>query len=246
MDTSLLNKLDYIVPNIKKQNPMINQRLVLDDTIENSPDTHRYVTGTNSNLTHESEAIDPAIFTSKYTQGVRILENQGYTNISHLAFWKASSHKADNPIEQALDDNPNTFWQSDGSQPHFIDVRFSKRVEIIQLAIYFSLFIDESYTPEIINLYAGNNLSDATFYKTIEVRNVNGWVIFTFEDNRPWDKLLKCHFLRLEITTNHENGKDTHLRGIRIYSPGQSKLEVSNSAIGDVCGSQFLIHSIIR
>lgn len=53
----------------------------------------------------------------------------------------------------------------------------------------------------------------------LEVRNVNGWVALRFLDNREDDQLLKCQFIRLLFPVNHENGKDTHLRGIRLYVP---------------------------
>lgn len=219
-DQVLLARLDQLVPKVDtslvRNEQQLKRHIILDDTQEHPDDEARYVTGLN--LDHGDEEITSELFVMKYTQGLQKLENQGFVDITNLAYWKASSYKLGNPIQHALDDNPQTYWQSDGSQPHHIDIHFSKRVEVIRIALYFSLFIDESYTPQKLKLYVGHSLSDATLYKIIEVKNVNGWALLTFEDNRPWDDLLKCHFLRLAIVSNHENGKDTHLRGIRIFA----------------------------
>ncbi|AET38306.1 anaphase promoting complex subunit DOC1 Ecym_2591 [Eremothecium cymbalariae DBVPG len=249
MNQSILKRIESIVPvpNLTepRDKPHKDRPLILDDSQANAPDRHRYVT--DLNVEYHEEDINSELFLMKYTQGLQMLENQGYVDITSLAYWKPSSFKAGYPIENALDDNPGTFWQSDGSQPHTIDVFFSKRVDIIQLAMYFSLFIDESYTSETIRLYAGHSPSDATYYKTLEVRNVNGWVKFTFEDNRPSDGLLKCQFLRIEVVTNHENGKDTHLRGIRMFGPGESLVNIADAAMFEGFHSiEFLSQSRIR
>ncbi|AMD22665.1 HHL105Wp [Eremothecium sinecaudum] len=248
MNQTILKKLAKIVPSPEpidpREAPHKDRPLILDDSQPNAPDRHRYVT--DLNVQYHEEDVKADLFLMKYTQGLQRLENQGYVDITSLAFWKPSSFKAGYPIENALDDNPSTFWQSDGSQPHTIDVLFSKRVDIIQLAMYFSLFVDESYTSETIRLYAGHSPSDATYYKTLEVRNVNGWVKFTFEDNRA-DGLLKCQFLRIEVVTNHENGKDTHLRGIRMFGPGESLVNVADAAMFEGFHSiEFLSQSRIR
>ncbi|CEP62979.1 anaphase promoting complex subunit DOC1 LALA0_S06e08262g [Lachancea lanzarotensis] len=196
----------------------LSQRLVLDEASGNEAEYGvRYLGNTEESDDYDEDYTTEA-YIAKFGLGLQRLEAQKLINITNLAFWKASSQKDGNPIVYALDDNPHNFWQSDGSQPHHVEASFSKRVEIAQLALFLSLSIDESYTPQIMKVYAGHSASDATHYKTLEVRNVNGWVALTFEDNRPQDGLLKCQYLRVDIPVNHENGKDTHLRGIRVYT----------------------------
>ncbi|SCV04707.1 LAME_0H20604g1_1 [Lachancea meyersii CBS 8951] len=193
-------------------------RLLLDEANSNFNDQGvRYMGITDDSVDYDEDYTTEA-YLAKFGSGLQRLEAQNLINITNLAFWKASSQKDGNPISYALDDNPHNFWQSDGSQPHYVEASFSKRVEIVQLALFLSLAIDESYTPQVIKVYAGHSCSDATHYKTLEVRNVNGWIALTFEDNRPQDRLLKCQYLRIEIPVNHENGKDTHLRGVRVYT----------------------------
>lgn len=211
--------------------------IVLDDSLRHDGNGIEYISDFSGENTDE---IGVETIFDRYTEGLQKLEGQGHINLTALAYWKTSSYKDGNHIKEALDDNPQTFWQSDGSQPHYIDICFSKRVEVIQLAFFFSLLIDESYTPQVIKVYAGHSLSDATLYKTLEIRNVNGWVALTFEDNRPNDKLLKCQFLRLTIPVNHENGKDTHLRGVRLYSPS-SKTYMDDSRIMECFSTNSII-----
>lgn len=196
-----------------------NKNLVLDDTVIDDKTRDLFVNGFQEESQYATMTTEK--LATRFTQGLQMFDYENLTDVGHLAHWKASSFKPGNPIENALDDNPGTFWQSDGSQPHQIDVYFSKRMSIVLLALYFSLLTDESYTPRFVSIYVGHSPMDAIFYKSIEVRNVNGWVALSFEDSRPSDRLLKCQFIRLVFPINHENGKDTHLRGIKLFTPSR-------------------------
>ena len=175
--------------------PKPRRYLVLDDKCEDADDDCvLYVGGFDEDY---EEDISTEKYLARYNQGIQVMDSQGHINVTHLAYWKASSQKDGNPITCALDDNPSSFWQSDGSQPHSLEAYFSKRMEIVQLALFLSVMVDESYTPQIIKVYAGHSPSDATLYKVLEVRNVNGWIALLFGDNRPGDHLLKCQYLSL-------------------------------------------------
>lgn len=222
--------LDKLAPSaaLKPTTVRRSKRVVLDDTVLDENTRRMFVNG----IQEESQfaAMTPEKLATRFTQGLQLFDYENMTDVSRLAHWKASSSKPGNPIENALDDDHETFWQSDGSQPHQIEVYFSKRMSIVQLMLYFSLIADESYTPRFICIYAGHSPSDALFYKTLEVRNVNGWVSLTFEDSRPHDKLLKCQYLKFVFPANHENGKDTHLRGIRVFAPSK-KLSMGSTEL---------------
>ena len=43
------------------------------------------------------------------------------------AVWSLSTAKPGNGVAQLRDDNIDTYWQSDGAQPHLINVQFQKR-----------------------------------------------------------------------------------------------------------------------
>jgi anaphase-promoting complex subunit 10 len=48
--------------------------------------------------------------------------NSKRREIGDLAVWTLSSAKQGNGVDQLRDNNINTFWQSDGQQPHFINI----------------------------------------------------------------------------------------------------------------------------
>lgn len=196
-----------------------DKRMVLDDTVIDDNTRDLFVNGFQEESQYATMTAEK--LGARYTQGLQMFDYENLTDVGHLAHWKASSFKPGNPTQNALDDNPDTFWQSDGAQPHEIDIYFSKRMSIVLLVLYFSLLADESYTPRFVSIYVGHSPTDALFYKSLEVRNVNGWVALTFEDSRPHDRLLKCQFIRLVFPVNHENGKDTHLRGIKLFTPSR-------------------------
>lgn len=251
-DTRLFNRLSNVLPKWDNAFAVIpqSQHAVLDVNGGNDKDPNiHYVSKMQSLEDAEEQEETLEKYFKQYSSELEYLEQQGFVNLTKLAFWKASSFKVGNPIANAIDDDPTTFWQSDGVQPHKIDISFSKRVDVVQLALYFCLITDESYTPELIKIYAGFSKSDASLYRTLEIKNVNGWVIITFKGNRPQDDLLRCRFIQIQILSNHENGKDSHLRGIRIFgnSATQKKtINAGNQALEMLIQSSAITNESIR
>jgi len=50
--------------------------------------------------------------------------------IGHLAVWTVTSAKPGNGVELLRDGSEDTYWQSDGTQPHLVDIQFQKKVHI--------------------------------------------------------------------------------------------------------------------
>ena len=50
-------------------------------------------------------------------------------------------------MELLRDDNLETYWQSDGAQPHLVNIQFQKKVHMMELLLYADFKHDESYTP---------------------------------------------------------------------------------------------------
>ena len=48
--------------------------------------------------------------------------------IGKLAVWTVTSAKPGNGVELLRDDRDDTYWQSDGMQPHLINIHFQKKV----------------------------------------------------------------------------------------------------------------------
>ncbi|WVQ93230.1 hypothetical protein IAU59_000295 [Kwoniella sp. CBS 9459] len=159
-------------------------------------------------------------------------QEQERPELSHLASWNVSSHKYGFGVDNLRDGNDSTFWQSEGPQPHLIDLSFPKRVHISAIALHMSHPRDDSYTPSKISVRAGTGVHDLQEVRFMEFNKPDGWIPIVL---RPMEMSnegaevegppIPCHHLRVLILANHLNGKDTHVRGLRVYgAPVQNKL----------------------
>ncbi|CAN6446693.1 unnamed protein product [Victoria cruziana] len=82
-----------------------------------------------------------------------------------------SSFKQGNGVLSLTDANLDTYWQSDGAQPHLLNIQFQKKVK---LRVCFGCCRE-------------------TFVHTF--------------------------MLQTAVLSNHPNGRDTHIRQIRVYGP---------------------------
>eukprot|EP00026_Physarum_polycephalum_P015671 Phypoly_transcript_16406.p1 GENE.Phypoly_transcript_16406~~Phypoly_transcript_16406.p1 ORF type:complete len:192 (+),score=18.04 Phypoly_transcript_16406:189-764(+) len=147
-------------------------------------------------------------------QGHRHMDKQ---EIGGKAVWSLSSAKPGFGVEQLRDDNIDSYWQSDGPQPHTINIHFSKKSSIEELSIYANYALDESYTPSLVSIKAGTTNHDLQEIKLLPIKEPTGWIHIPLVG--PNNEPLRTHFLQLAILSNHQNGRDTHLRQIKIYGP---------------------------
>ena len=47
-----------------------------------------------------------------------------------------TSAKPGNGVEMLRDESLDSYWQSDGAQPHLVNIQFQKKVRLAELAIY--------------------------------------------------------------------------------------------------------------
>lgn len=96
--------------------------------------------------------------------------------ISTLASWTVSSSKPGCSIPQLRHPNTNLFWQSDGPQPHYLNIHFFKLVRIVGLRLYLDFEQDESYTPTKIIFLAGSGLNDLQEWVEMRLESPRGWI----------------------------------------------------------------------
>ncbi|KAK9172010.1 Anaphase-promoting complex,subunit 10 (APC10) [Cryptosporidium meleagridis] len=172
--------------------------------------------------------------------------------IGDLASWSLSSAKPGNGIQQLRDNNSSTFWQSDGQSPHTITLRFPKKTKISVIDLYLAYKIDESYTPQIISIRSGNQESDLEELKEMQLTEPDGWVRIPlspreiadnfFKDAMPIQIKTMCDSqnyisafcIQIAILANHQTGRDTHVRQIRVWGPR----EVNDNVVGKIPISQ--------
>ncbi|EFJ26697.1 hypothetical protein SELMODRAFT_96868 [Selaginella moellendorffii] len=141
--------------------------------------------------------------------------------IGKLAVWSVSSAKPGNGVDLLRDASLETYWQSDGAQPHLVNIQFQKKVRLQLLAIYVDFKLDESYTPNKISVRTGNSFYDLREIKMVELAEPVGWVKVSLcpTDSKEY---LRAFLVQLAVLSNHQNGRDTHIRQIKIYGPRQN------------------------
>ena len=157
-----------------------------------------------------------------------------------LASWTLSSAKPGNGIEQLLDENPDTFWQSDGGQPHLVTVSFYRKTKVSDIWLYLNYRSDESYTPQQISVRIGSSHHDLQEVQVVDLREPEGWIRIPLAvppntKNRSLlrqdcasirDKsfggafdFVRCFSIQIAVLSNHQNGRDTHIRCIKLFGP---------------------------
>ena len=148
-------------------------------------------------------------------------------DIGNEGIWSLSSSKIGNGIEQLRDDNLSTFWQSDDIQPHFILIQYLKKTRISEVWLYLDYKIDESYTPSKISIRIENSFNEMVDIRTIEYEEPIGWFPIYLEEKNSDSKTIKPYIktmtLQIMILQNTHNGRDTHIRGVKIFAPRENK-----------------------
>ncbi|CAI6336312.1 unnamed protein product [Periconia digitata] len=107
-----------------------------------------------------------------------------FREISTLASWTVSSSKPGCSIPQLRHPSTSLFWQSDGPQPHYLNIHFFKLVRIVGLRLFLDFEADESYTPTRIVLLAGSGMNDLVEWGEMRLENPRGWIWADFEGVR--------------------------------------------------------------
>ena len=143
--------------------------------------------------------------------------NSQRRDISNLGIWTLSSAKIGFGIQQLREDSLSTYWQSDGSQPHTATVYFPRKVYASEFCVYLDFKSDESYTPSKLSILIGNATTDMREVQNVELEEPTGWFNFALgKQNGGQNAPTKIHYVQLVILQNQHNGRDTHIRNMRI------------------------------
>ncbi|RHY26893.1 hypothetical protein DYB32_007189 [Aphanomyces invadans] len=124
-------------------------------------------------------------------------------------------------------DNLDTYWQSDGTQPHLINIQFHKKTTVQEVALYLDYKLDESYTPKTLTVRAGTTCQDLVDVLTYTIAEPSGWTTIPLTQpaarSHLSEKPLRTFLLQLAITGMHQNGRDTHIRQVKVFAPRQTQ-----------------------
>lgn len=114
------------------------------------------------------------------------------------------------------------------------------------MCLYLDYKQDESYTPKKILIRIGTCVHDLVDFISVDINEPVGWVNIPLNTNKNTEenknmnpeekeKLLymnsmKTFFVQVRFLTMHQNGKDVHIRCIKLYSPRKILMHSSNNA----------------
>ncbi|BGP20337.1 hypothetical protein JCM10213v2_008483 [Rhodosporidiobolus nylandii] len=137
-------------------------------------------------------------------------------DIGALASWAVSSPKPGYGVEHLRDGSTATLWQCDRrrSAP-LIDFQFLKK------------------QTGSVAVRAGSYLGNLQEVKLVEFQHPKGWQVLKLggltrssaEGGSEEDDGIRAHLLQIAISSNHMNGKDTHLEGLKVLAPRPLDLE---------------------
>ncbi|KAF4734736.1 Anaphase-promoting complex subunit 10 [Perkinsus olseni] len=147
-------------------------------------------------------------------------------------FWQSDAMSA---IARSMDDQR----VQPGVVNHSIDLEFINGLEkVTEVHLFVSYKADESYTPSVISVRMGNTLFDLNEVQRLTLYQPEGWIIIplalvsapdnpdyylqrgvTFRDDIVAQLFVRTFYLQLAVLSNHQNGRDTHIRQVRVYGP---------------------------
>ncbi|KAJ1642657.1 hypothetical protein LPJ64_005514 [Coemansia asiatica] len=166
-------------------------------------------------------------------------------DISNQAHWTVSTSKHGFGVSNLHDNNPDTFWQSDGQLPHSISIKFPNRQPIHTIALYLDYDKDESYTPCCVRVYAGTSKYDMQLVNDHQfTKEPRGWVHLRLADiSGP---LLLAHFLYIELPMNYESGRDVHVRLAKVLGPAPKEEKFRKERILPFTTEEFYMYDTLR
>ena len=72
-----------------------------------------------------------------------------------------------------------------------------------------------------MSVRCGTNFNDLQTIEEVELNEPAGWVVIPLKDLS--DRLVRTFMVQIAIMTNHQQGRDTHLRQIKIHSPVEER-----------------------
>ena len=144
-----------------------------DDEQNEEEEEEEEETTTNNDNLNTSNIIQATTTLSSLSDPSRALLVR---EIGNDAVWTLSTAKPGNGVAQIRDSSIDTYWQSDGGQPHLINIHFLKRRAVCEIAFYLDFNQDESYTPKKISIRSGMTFHDLEEIKEVELNDPVGWV----------------------------------------------------------------------
>ncbi len=103
--------------------------------------------------------------------------------------------------------------------------------------MYYNLFF---LLPFRISIRAGNHFNDLTEVELVELKTEpSGWIIVPLKDLH--EQPIRTFMLQIAVLSNYQNGRDTHMRQIKVHSPVQDVTVAKRPNFTSVDMAQFAV-----
>lgn len=123
---------------------------------------------------------------------------------------KLSSFKKNHGLKELLNPEDSTYWHTDSSLPHLIELSFSKKTHINCVNLLLKYNDDDSYTPKNIEVKIGNTRDTMISINKYRFKEPSKWVTLKINS--------LCIFVYIIIINNHQDGKDSRVRNIKVFN----------------------------
>jgi anaphase-promoting complex subunit 10 len=124
-----------------------------------------------------------------------------------------------------------------------------KKVSVSQICLYCDYTLDESYTVKKVCIRSGTTIHDLVDITTIELNDPKGWVIVDLTDSSsqaPNMLPLRTHLLQIRIVSMHQNGRDTHIRQIKVLGPRETPVVMADTRLDAFKTNEMVQFALLR
>ncbi|KAG5859715.1 anaphase-promoting complex subunit 10 [Encephalitozoon hellem] len=129
---------------------------------------------------------------------------------------RLSSFKREHSLKELLSKDMSEYWATDDVLPHSIQISFDKVRYVQSVQLFLSFTQDDSYTPERIEIRSGLTRESIKEISSVELVEPEG--LLTLNVAR------KCLYVQIVINSNHQEGKDSHIRHLKVLESSTKEI----------------------
>ncbi|KAM0678377.1 hypothetical protein BDAP_001091 [Binucleata daphniae] len=129
---------------------------------------------------------------------------------------RLSSYKHDFGINELLSIDMTKYWHTDDNLPHFIEITFKRKTYVEEVQIFLSFTEDDSYTPELLEIWSGLTRETVKQLQTINAIEPEGMVVLPVGH--------ECFYIYVLIRANHQEGRDSHIRHVKVINQNRKEI----------------------
>lgn len=121
---------------------------------------------------------------------------------------RVSTFKLGHGPDELFSNSLEKYWHTDGNLPHHIEIEFAEMRQLMEVKLALGHAQDKSYIPKEIDVRCGKTRDTIVSVRKMLVSDKSSSVSIAV------DRL--CCFVQLVILANHQDGRDSRIRGLSL------------------------------